>query len=175
MITEQIPEWSLGNADDLQIAGLLARSFPTDFGGRSYFRIRQHLRFVQRHDGEIIAHMALQMRAMRLGDALVTVAGLADVAVNQDHRGRGIATQMLQTVIAAAMASPADFLLLFGTAGLYHGAGCRTVHNPMIWTEMLGAVTGTIHRASAQELMVLPLRGKAWDDQATLDLLGSLF
>ena len=79
MIIEPIPEW-LGNADDCEIVTLLARSFPTDFGGRSYFRTRQHLRFIHRHQGRIVAHMALQFRAMQLRGAQITVAGLADVA-----------------------------------------------------------------------------------------------
>lgn len=144
MIIEPIPEW-LGNVDDGENATLLARSFPTDFGGRSYFRTRQHLRFIHRHQVRIVAHMALQFRAMRLGGAQITVAGLADVATDQDHRGQGIAGRMLAAVIAEAKAGPADFFLLFGTADLYHAAGCYTFHNPMIWVEMRGAVTDTIY------------------------------
>ena len=175
MIIERIPEWSLGNQDDREIAELLTRSFPTDFGGRSYYRTRQHLRFVHRHEGRIIGHMALQFRAMRLGATLITVAALADVATDHIHRGQGIAGQMLAAVLAVAKASPADFLLLFGNAGLYHGSGCRTVHNLMIWVEMNGAVTGAIHQEPAQEMMVLPLQDMPWNDQADLDLLGSLF
>lgn len=175
MIIERIPEWSLGNADDREIADLLARSFPSDFGGRSYFRTRQHLRFVHRQGGRIVAHMALQFRAMRLGDRLITVAGLADVATDRACRGQGLAGRMLETVIIEAKVSPADFLLLFGTAGLYLGAGCRPIHNPLLWVEMRGAVTERIHREPAEELMVLPLRGAVWDDHAELDLLGSLF
>ena len=175
LIIERIPEWLLGKADDREIAELLSRSFSTDFGGRSYFRTRQHLRFVHRSGGRIVAHMALQFRAMRLGGVLITVAGLADVATDEAHRGQGIAGQMLHAVIANAKASPADFLLLFGTARLYHAAGCHTFHNPMIWVELRDAVTGGVYREIAEELMVLSLRGAAWDDHAELDLLGSLF
>lgn len=175
MIIERIPEWSLGESDDREIAVLLSRCFTSDFGGRSYFRTRQHLRFVHRNGGRIVAHMALQIRAMRLGGKLITVACLADVATDPAHRGQGFARHMLDAVIADAKASLADFLLLFGTAGLYHAVGCTTVPNRMIWVEMLGAVTDTIHRAAAEELMVLSLCGDNWDEGAELDLLGSLF
>lgn len=174
MDVERIPEWALSEADDRQIAHLLARCFDTDFGGRSYFQTRQHLRLVHRQ-GRIVAHMALQFRAMRLGGRLITVAGLADVATDPAWRGRGLASGMLRVAMAEAKASPAEHLLLFGTAGLYAAAGFRPAQNPMTWTEMRGAVTGEIHREVAQSLMVLPLRDAIWDAGAPLDLLGNLF
>ena len=175
MQIDRIPEWALTALVEAEIAALLARCFSTDFGGRSFFQTRHHLRLVHRPRGAIIGHMALQWRAMRLGDRLVTVAGLAEVATDPDHRGKGIAAGLLQAAIAEAKASPAEFFLLFGVAELYGAAGFRTVHNPMIWADMLGARTHDIHREPADSLMVLPLRGTVWDDQATLDLLGNLF
>ena len=175
MQIDRIPEWNLTPALEGEIAQLLARCFATDFGARSFYQTRHHLRLVHRPEGAIIGHMALQWRAMRLGDRLITVAGLAEVATDPDHRGRGIAAGLLQAAIAEAKASPADFFLLFGVARLYAAAGFRTVHNPMIWTDMLGARTHEIHRETAEALMVLPLRGQDWDEAQTLDLLGSLF
>ncbi len=174
MDIERIPEWMLTKADDHQIASLLARCFDSDFGGRSYFQTRQHLRLVHRR-GPIVAHMALQFRAMRLGARLITVAGLADVATDPDVRGQGLASDLLRAALHEARASVAEYVLLFGAAKLYQAAGFRRVSNPMIWTEMRGAVTGAVHCAPAESLMVLPLREAAWDDAATLDVLGNLF
>jgi predicted N-acetyltransferase YhbS len=175
MIIERIPEWQLQPADEAQIAALLARCFPTDFGGRSFFQIRQHLRLAHRTEGRIIGHMALQFRAMRIGSRLITVAGLADVATDPDHRGKGIASGLLQTALAEARTSPAECVLLFGTAALYHAAGFRPVTNPMVWMEARGARTHAIHREPAESLMVLPLRDTDWDATARLDLLGPTF
>lgn len=174
MTVEQIAEWALRPEDDRQIAALLARAFDDDFGGRSYYRTRQHLRLVHRQ-AAIVAHMALQFRAMRLGGRLITVAGLADVATDAAWRGRGLASALLATAVELARASPADHMALFGTARLYHAAGFRPVHNPMIWTDMTGAVSGAPCHEPAESLMVLPLRGAAWDATAPLDLLGTLF
>lgn len=171
---ELIPEWALTEADDREIAVLLARCFGTDFGGRSFFQTRQHLRLVHR-EGPIVAHMALQWRAMRLGGALITVAGLADVATDPGHRGQGLAGTLLQQAIALAGQSPAEFMALFGTAGLYAAAGFRRACNPLVYCEMRGAVTGRVHREPADHLMILPLRDKAWDQTAELDVLGNLF
>ena len=174
MDIERIPEWALTEADDRQIADLLARCFKTDFGGRSFFDNRQHLRLVYRQS-RIVGHMALQFRAMRLGERSVTIAGLADVATDPEFRGQGIAGQLLQVAIAEASGSLAEFFLLFGTAGLYQAAGFRRVQNPTIWVDMRGSVTREIHRSPSEDLMVLPLRDTVWDGNATLDLLGNVF
>ena len=175
MLIEQIPEWKLGNPDEAEIAGLLARCFESDFGGRSYFQIRQHLRLVHRREGRIVGHMAIQFRAMRLGGRLISVAGLADVATDAGYRGQGIAAALLQEAIGIAKASPAEFFLLFGRAKLYPAAGFKRVRNDLVWTGMDGAQTGAVLRQPADGLMVLPLGEAAWDGSVVLDLLGPTF
>ena len=172
-MAEVIPEWALTSQDEAEIAALLARGFDTDFGGRSYYQTRQHLRLVHR-EGAILAHMAITFRAMRLGERLITVAGLGDVATAPEARGRGLAGALLTQAIALAKASPAEFFLLFGDRPLYAGAGFRPMRNTILWCEMRGAVTGQVTREPAQSLMVLPLKGH-WDETAQLDLLGNLF
>lgn len=175
MLAEVIPEWALTAPDEGQIAILLARCFPTDFGGRSFFQQRHHLRIVTRHQSQIIGHMGLMLRAVRVDGVLTDVVGLADVATDPDHRGRGIAAALLQAAIAEAKRSPAAHFLLFGTAGLYTGAGFRKAANMITYIDMTGARTRNVHREPARELMVLPLRDQPWDDSAALDLLGTLF
>lgn len=175
MRIDRIPEWELTPDLEAGIARLLAVCFPTDFGGRSYFQTRHHLRLVYRPEGVVRGHMALQFRSMRLGGRLITVAGLAEVATDPDFRGQGVAATILQAAIAEVRASPAEALMLFGVARLYAAAGFRKVANPMIWADMLGAETRAIRHDRVDGLMVLPLRGQAWDETATLDMLGSLF
>jgi predicted N-acetyltransferase YhbS/predicted lactoylglutathione lyase len=172
---ETIAEQDLGADDDRQIADLLARCFATDFGGRSYFMTRHHWRHVLRDGGQIVAHMGVQLRSMRLGGRLITVAGLSDVASDPAHRGKGLAATLLQAAIQRAKDSPAEYFLLFGTAGLYAGAGFRKVTNPMTYLDLTGAKTAAVHHETAESLMVLPLRDTAWQDEADLDLLGGLF
>ena len=70
MVIEPIAEWQLTEPDEAQIAGLMALCFDTDFGGRSFFKTRHHLRLVIREAGQIVAHIALQFRAMRLRGSL---------------------------------------------------------------------------------------------------------
>jgi predicted N-acetyltransferase YhbS len=173
MTIEVIPEWALTAGDDAAIAGLLGRSFATDFGGRSFFMQRHHLRLVWR-EGTVIGHMALSLRAVRLGGALVDVAGLAEVATDRGHRGKGIAAALLDRAITEARHSPARYLLLFGTAPLYAAAGFRPAANPIVAVDMSGAQTRSVLHLDRSALMVLPLAAEAWDEAAPLDLLGAL-
>lgn len=174
MEIERIEEMRLTAEDERQIASLLARCFDTDFGGRTAFRQRHHVRLVVR-DPEVIGHMAITFRDVRQGSRLIPVIGLAEVATDPAHRGKGIAAGLLQAAIAEGRNSPAQFVILFGTAQLYAAAGFRTVHNMMRYVDMTDAITGQVEKGTAKELMVLPLRDKPWDAGTMIDMLGHLF
>ena len=169
------PELALTPAVEADIAGLLASCFDTDFGGRSYFQQRHHLRLLVWKEDRLIGHAALLLRAVRLGAALMDVAGLAEVATHPDHRGQGIAAALVARAIAEAAASPACHLLLFGTARVYAAAGFVPHSNPMTWVDMAGARMGAVMSARAETLMVRPLTDLQWNGTAPLDLLGNLF
>ncbi len=171
---ETLAEADLDAGTEAQVAAVIARSFD-GFDGRSFYMTRPSWRHLIRAEGRVVAHMAVHLRAMRLGGRLITVAGIADVATDPDHRGRGHAAALLQAAISRARAARADHVLLFGTAGLYAAAGFRPIANPMVWIAMKGAVTNTVRRAAAEYLMVLPLTDAPWDETAELDLLGPLF
>lgn len=175
MRVERVPEWALTPSVETQIVALLARTFATDFGGRSFFQQRHHLRLLA-FDGEaLVGHSAILWRAVRVGDDLVTIAGLAEVATDPDRRGEGIASRLLAEAVAEARASNAAFLTLFGTAGLYAAAGFREVSNRLRWVGLEGARLGAVHQAAASHFMVLPLGSQKWDDAAELDLMGNQF
>ncbi len=171
---ETIAEADLDAETEAGISTLLARCFD-DFDGRSFFQTRHHWRHILRDGGRIAAHLAVQLRAMRLGGRLITVAALAEVATDPDHRGQGHAARLLDAAIARARQTRASHVLLFGDAGLYAAAGFRPAANPLIWADMTDARTGTIQRGPDDCLMVLPLTAKDWDSAAELDLIGPKF
>ncbi|MCR9273093.1 MULTISPECIES: GNAT family N-acetyltransferase [Mameliella] len=171
---EVVAEHALTGEDEAQIAALLRASFPTDFGGRSFYQQRPHLRVVWR-DGMILGHVALFYRAIRVDGQLIDVIGLGDVATAPQARGRGIATALLDRALAIGKGSNAQFALLFGERRLYDRAGFRLAANTYIRIDMTGARTGDVARVQSRFLRVLPLTGAAWSDRAELDLLGPLF
>lgn len=174
MQIDRIEETRLNAAHEGQIATLLTRAFGPDFGGRSYYQQRHHVRLVTGRP-QIVGHIALTFRDIRVADSLTPVYGLAEVATDPDHRGKGIASALLQAAIAEARASPAQFLLLFGDAPLYAAAGFRPATHRLHYTVLNGARTRATNRAQSNGLMALPLRDQPWPDGADLDMLGHLF
>ena len=96
MKIERIEELRLSKADDAAIAALLNASFETNFGQRSFFEQRHHLRLLIRENNTVIGHMGISIRAIQMGPTLLTIAGLGDVATDINYRGQGIATRLMQ-------------------------------------------------------------------------------
>ncbi|MES2435500.1 MAG: GNAT family N-acetyltransferase [Pseudomonadota bacterium] len=172
---ETIPEWALTHDDEAQINTLITRCFGDDFETRSYHLQRPHLRLIYRKNDQIIGHIALILRAVRLGSQITDTAGLAEVCTYPAHRGQSIASHLLQAAIAQARASQAAYLILFGTAALYAGQGFTRQSNILTYVNMANTRTATIATEPAETLMTLPLRSEIWPATAPLDMLGPLF
>ena len=72
-------------------------------------------------------------------------------------------------------ATPAQYFLLFGTAGLYAAHGFAAAQNPITYVDLRGAQTGAVRVEIVHGLRVLSLRGQVWPLDAPVDLLGGLF
>jgi predicted N-acetyltransferase YhbS len=175
MQIERLNEYNLTSDIETQIADLLAQSFTTDFGGRSYFQQRHHVRFVARDGDAILGQMALCYRDIRIGGVLVPIWGLAEVATAPQARGKGVATHLLEAAIAFIRTTPAAFFVLFGNRPIYAGNGFEQHRNTLISISLEGAKTGGVSTAEGGGLMVLPLTDQRWDGAALIDLLGHKF
>ena len=160
--------------DQADIASLLRSAFTTDFGGRSFFYQRHHVRLVLRDD-RLVGHLGLTLRAIRINGTLTDVMLLGDVATDPDRRGQGIASRLLKAAIAEAQASPAKYFILMGDAGLYAGHGFAPVKATIRYADLTGAKTGDVDFGPTRDLMVLSLRKQDWPDDAVVDLVGGLF
>ncbi len=175
MDIEVIPEMQLTQADEARINALLLSAFDDSFGDRSFHQQRHHLRLILRSGDAIIGHMALCYRSVRMGDALVSIIGLAEVATAPETRGRGIASALLKEAIKIAKDSAAQFFVLMGDRPIYAGHGFFAAGNPMTYTELYGASTGAVVTKVSSDVMVMPLTDLAWDADAPVDLLGFSF
>lgn len=174
MQIDRIDELRLHHADEAQITSLLDRAFGEEFGGNSFHQQRHHVRLVVRQP-HIIGHMALTYRAIRVDGQMTDIIGLAEVATDPDHRGKGIAGALLQAAIAEARLSPARFMLLFGVAPLYAAAGFRPVQHKLRSVAMYWSRTLRTQTKQSEGLMMLPLTDQVWPDGADIDMLGHLF
>jgi predicted N-acetyltransferase YhbS len=175
---DRIEEWHLTPSDESQIARLLRAAFDDAGIGRSYYQQRHHLRLVLR-DPDIVGHVAVTYRAIRMGAAMVDIAGLAEVATAPERQGQGIATRLLAAALAEVRASAADFVVLFGTSSLYARQGFRVVDNPLTHVPMHGQYTGDVvcqdTPGAQNDMMIMRLGGTDWDPGAPVDLLGTKF
>lgn len=175
MQIERIDEIDLTPADEKQINAMLTAAFNESFGGRSFHQQRHHFRLIVRDGDAIIGHMALCYRSIRMGEALVPIMGLAEVATHPDHQGKGIASAMMTDAIAAAKDSQALFFLLFGVRPIYAGRGFRSVPNTAKHTALYDGWTDDVRIDDKGFLMVMELTDHPWDDTAPVDLLGFSF
>ena len=175
MKLERIEELQLSKTDDTAIATLLGAAFETDFGQRSFFQQRHHLRLLAREKETVIGHMGISIRAIRMGGTLLTIAGLGDVATDISHRGQGIATQLMRRAIQEVKSSQCAFFLLFGNRPLYAASGFKSVPNKVRHTSLIGVKTGEVIEITDSGLMVMPLGSTLWDETAVIDLAGHAF
>ena len=176
MQIERIAEMDLTRPHDAAIGALLDLAFGRiDYNGRSYFQNRHHQRIIARDKGVITGHIALGLRAIRMGDQLLQAVGVAEVATHPDHRGKGIASALMEEALAAARASVADVCILFGDEKLYAGVGFAAKPNRTLTVSMHNVRTGMQEDRQGDKLMVLPLRDITWDDAALIDLVGFAF
>ncbi len=174
MPVERIAEWALTRADEAAITDLLGRAFG-DFSGRSFYKQRHHVRLIQRDGDRIVGHLAMCFRAVRLGDRILTIAGIAEVGTDPDCRGRGIASALLQDAVDLAKGTMAEAVVLFGDRPLYAGHGFRRVGNRMRFAAMEGLRSLDVREDTDDGLMILPLTDANWDETVLLDLLGPMF
>ncbi len=177
MQIEAIHEIDLTTEVETEIAAVLEKTFGADDGydGRSFYKQRHHLRLVARENRQIISHVALAFREIRIGGDLFPIVGIGEVATLPDFQGRGAASALLKHAMADARSSRASFMVLFGNRPIYAGHGFVSKPNLVRFVGMDDCRTGEIIERRFDSLMILPLRDDVWDDDATVDLLGPLF
>lgn len=177
MRTDILAEQDLRPDTDAAIGALLEGAFGCGAGyeGRSFHKMRHHLRVLGWQDGQLIGHVALQLRAIRMGDAPLTIAGVGEVATHRDHRGRGVASALMRQAIHEATNSLAQLAVLFGYPGLYAPLGFRSQPNRLRYLSWDRAGPGKVVTDTIDSLMVLPLGSREWDGAAEIDLGGPLF
>ena len=179
MQIETIPELSLCSDDDAAIGQLLDLAFTAlgddGYHGRSFYKQRHHQRIIARKEGQIIGHIALLFREIRIGVRRTPIIGLAEVGTHPDYQGQGVASKLLKETMRQSGQSLAQFIVLFGTHPIYARHGFVHMQNVLRYVVMDDCQTHRIITRVDDALAVLPLSNVIWDPAAEVDLLGHLF
>ena len=177
MRIDAISEINLTRGQDDRIGALLDRAFGVEAGyhGRSFHKQRHHLRLLAQDDGMLVGHLALCFRVIAMGDRPTPIIGVAEVATDPAHQGKGIATALLQAAIGRSRATQAEFVLLFGDRPIYQRMGFLPRTCEIRYLAMANGISTQIHSRIEPATRVMALQTTAWDDTALIDLAGPIF
>jgi GNAT superfamily N-acetyltransferase len=165
-----------GEIPTTAVASLLDLCFPNVFEGRTYFKQLPQSRLLLSQKS-LIAQVGLDLRMIRVGEGLLRVLGIIDLAVAPDQRNRGLGSQLLAEAESKARQWQADFLILFADqAGLYQRNGYHAVRPAHItWLGIESrASCGLLSRDQSGIVWAKSVAGKTWP-AGPIDLLGYLF
>lgn len=159
--------------EDLQqITSLVARTF-TNKGYWFFVDMRNGIHnndpffkpehsHVVKYKGEIVSHIGIITKPMRLHGERFIVGGIGDVVTHREHRGKGLATRLMKQVVQYMQDNEYDFSILSGIPNYYHRFGyieSLPVYKSCIETKYLKDVLSTYR--------VFPLQNKEQEKRIT--------
>lgn len=78
---------------------------------------------VARYQGRVVAHVGICLRDAAILGAGLCVASIGSVGTDPEHRGRQLASQLMELARRRAKEAGASLMLISGTRGLYHRLG----------------------------------------------------
>lgn len=171
---EHMPDSSVTAQDDQRLRDLLCLCYtgPQDhvFKQRRYFDQPPQERWIIRDGDRIIAHNALHVKKVHAGGQTWKVAGVAEMAVHPDYRGKGLALAVLRAGDQWAKAQGLDAVLVPGGSTMYEKNGYVSLRRPLIITPH----NSSIEKTETWDLRVLLFKDKSWPE-GPVDLKGPLF
>ena len=139
MFIEIIPESEIDPTTDAAIRQGLCACFPPDVAvfskTRAWHGSAPVWSVVVRHEGCVAAHTGVVDRTVRVGDRQIRVAGIQNLFVLPEYRGRGLCDQVMEAAMSEASKRDYDIGLLFCVPELarvyercgWSNLGCRDV------------------------------------------------
>lgn len=131
-----LPDTQVDAQLDEELRGLLSTCFvgPVNecFRHQRFFHeMPQHRWLVRDASGWLVAHVALHDKRLGTPQGDLRVAGIAEVCVHPDFRGRGLVRTMLDTLHRWAEQQGFRHAALFGDEKVYRGSGYIHAPNPL--------------------------------------------
>ena len=160
---------------DEAIANLLDACFDGAHGRRPSFNQILHERLLAWSGSDLLGHVGMDYRVVRVGEAIVPVVGIVDLCVAPGARRQGIGAALLQG--AEERARGQSFALAMADdPRLYQESGYSLLHAADVTFLAIDELRchGVIRRDLSEVFMVKRLTFDAWPD-GPIDLLGHLF
>ena len=160
---------------DAAVACLLDACFEGVHRGRTFFKQVPHQRLLAWSGDGLVGHVGMDLRAVRVGEATVSVLGIVDLCVAPAARRQGIGAALLQA--AEDRAEGQSFALAMADdSRIYRRAGYGLIHAADVTFLAIDELRchGVVRRDLSEIFMVKRLGGDAWPD-GPIDLLGHLF
>ena len=155
---------------------LLAASFPGFFADRIYYKQVPHFRVLAAQAGALLGQVAVEHRAVRVGDAPVRIFGVVDLCVAESARHRGVGAQLVEAVHERAIGAGIEHIVLFADdPRLYERLGYRRVDVDVTYLAIDEHRSLDLRtRSLADCMMVASPTGAAWP-AGDIDMLGHVF
>ncbi len=160
---------------DAAIASLLDACFDSAHGGRTWFKQIPHERLLAWSGSDLMGHVGMEYRVVRVGEAILPILGIVDLCVARAARGQGIGAALLQG--AEERARGQSFALAMADdPRLYQRTGYSLIQAANVTFLAIdeSRCHSVIRRNLSDVFMVKRLACDAWPD-GPIDLLGHLF
>lgn len=174
-----INEFEISEKISVGISHLLASAFPyADYKGRSFFKQMPQYRLILfNEESEVIGQLAVDYRAMNLGNELIKVWGIVDFAIEIKHQKKGYGTMMMHEFIRLAEENSQNIDFLYLVTDLpefYKKFGFEQASLEKIkWLKIHDLRTLGLGYEKVDDCLQMykPISGKAWTGDE-LDMLG---
>lgn len=157
---EYLPDETVDDTMDQRIRDLLTTCFtgPNDvvFQTRRYFAEPYPHRWIIRDGDRLAAHLGVHEKRIEVGDESVPVAGVAEVCVHPDQRGKGHVKNILKVAHAWMRQYGFVYSVLLGDPRVYGSSGY--VSREDVSFDVDG------ERQCLKGVMVLPLTDRPWPE-----------
>ena len=172
-----ILERDINDSLDAELRAALMECYPKDvqyFRKRSWWQSKPSWRVIaQEENGKIVAHTAIVLRSVQVGDNSmpVWVAGIQGVFVRQPYRGKGLSDRIMERAVKEMDHHNLEAGMLFcipKLEGLYGRMGWQKINAAVSFIGDLGEDESLLEDTT---VMVYPVKLKAFP-QGYIDLNG---
>ena len=158
---------------DKKLIDAISTCFPEQpvFKEKRYFKEMPPYRWFIEENDRIIAHAALHIKTITVGDKKVDIGGVAEVCVLPDYRGQSLAKLLLKEIDKWLIEHHYKYAMLFGKTSVYTSSGYFDIQNEIKYVDYK---TNEIKIEKNIEAMVKLLSPEPWLT-GTVDLNGPTF